>query len=101
MKTTELIQQITAGKSVVTGRLQTYIVQQTEKAGVNEKFGILVGSRVLDFTVWSPKGTKLESVKRPPFVDKPGIVVVALGANIAVDGKYLRTGAESVSAIEP
>ena len=101
MKTAELNKQILSGTSVITGRFQSYKPEQTEKFGANEKFGVLVGDQVLHFTVWAPKGTKLEAIKPPSFANSPGTVVAVLGATVKVDGKYLRTGAESVQAIEP
>lgn len=101
MKTADLNKQIASGTSVITGRFQSYKPEQTEKFGVNEKFGVLVGDQVLHFTVWAPKGTKLDAIKPPSFADKPGTVVAVLGATVKVDGKYLRTGADSVQSIEP
>jgi hypothetical protein len=101
MKQTELNKTILEGTPVVTGRLMSYKAEQTDKFGANEKYGILVGDQVLHFTVWAPKGAKLDSIKRPAVADKVGSVVAAIGTQIKLDGKYLRTGAESVQSIEP
>jgi len=100
MKIAELNKLTLGGQSLVTGRLTSYKAEQTEKAGSNEKFGILIGDQVHHFTVWAPKGTALAAIKRPEFVDRPGAVVVVVGPSIKQDGKYLRTGADSVQAIE-
>jgi hypothetical protein len=101
MKLTELNKLQTAGTAILTGRFQAYKLETTEKFGSNEKFGVLVGDQVLHFTVWPPKGTKADTIKPPTFADKPGCVVAVIGVNIRVDGKYLRTGADSVHAVEP
>jgi hypothetical protein len=100
MKTKQIEQVMMTGKSVTTGRLQRYKSEQTAKAGCNEKFGVLVGNIVHDFTVWCPKGTKLDDVKPPAFVSKSGVVVAVIGSDFKVDGKYLRTSAEQVVEIE-
>lgn len=100
MKTADLNKIILEGTPVVTGRLMTYKAEQTEKAGANEKYGILVGSQVLDFTIWAPKGTPVSAIKRPACADRIGSAAVAINAVIRIDGKYLRTGADSVHAIE-
>jgi len=96
----ELNEKIMGGVSVVTGRIQRYKAEQTEKFGCNEKFGILVGDQVLEFAIWAPKGTPLDKIKRPAFADKPGTVVAAIGASVKLDGKYLRTSAEQVVSVE-
>jgi hypothetical protein len=100
MKWKQIEQIILSGKSVTTGRFQEYKAEQTVKAGCNEKFGVLVGKTVHDFTVWAPKGAKLSEVKRPAFTDKPGVVVAIIGADFRIDGKYLRTSAGEVVEIE-
>ncbi len=100
MNEKQLSEKVKSGVSVVTGRIQRYKAEQTEKFGSNEKYGILVGDQVLEFTIWAPKGTPVDKIPRPPFADKPGTVVAAIGATIKLDGKYLRTSAESVQAVE-
>jgi len=101
MKAAALIETINKRKTVLVGAFQGYKVDELEKGGVNEKFSVVVGDTVIPFTRWAPKGTKLEQVKPPGFVDKIGSTVVVIGASIKLDGKYLRSGCETVELLEP
>lgn len=101
MKLIEINRAVLAGRSVVTGTIQRYKAEQTEKFGCNEKFGVLVGDQVLEFAMWAPKGTTIDKLVRPAFADKPGTVVAVLDATIKLDGKYLRTSGSAVVSVEP
>jgi len=100
MKQAKLNEIIMSGTPVVTARLAGYStgLSRSEKQAPFEKYEF--GKHIPDFTNWLPKGTKLENVKRPAFVDKPAVVVAVIGASITIDGKYIRTGYEHVVEIE-
>lgn len=101
MKQAELNKIMVGGRPVITGSFQRYKAEQTAKAGCNEKYGILVGDQVHDFTVWAAKGVTLDKIPRPAFADKIGTVVAVIDASFKIDGKYLRTGGSAVVAVEP
>lgn len=100
MKLKELNEKMLADGSIVIGTFQRYKAEQTEKAGANEKFGILVGDSVIEFTVWAPKGTTVDKIPRPVFAGHVGTRVAVINASLRLDGKYLRTGGTAVVQIE-
>jgi len=101
MKIVELNKIQMSGKSVSTGKLTGYEVAITEvKKRVYERYSVLIGKTAHDFNVWQPQGAKVESVKRPAFVDKPGVVVAVIGAAFGIEDSRIRTTQELIVEIE-
>jgi len=100
MKIADINAKAKAGTTVVFGMFRGYKAEQTAKAGCNEKYGVLVGDQVHEFTMWAAKGLTLDKIPRPVFADKAGTTVAVLDASIKTDGKYLRCGCSAVVAVE-
>jgi hypothetical protein len=87
-----------AQRSLLVGTFQGYELKQFASGSAVEQFSLLVGKRVIDVSIFVPKGTDVKTIKPPGWA--PGAKAVAVDVSIE-SGEYgLQARAKSVNVIE-
>jgi hypothetical protein len=85
-------------RSLLVGTFQGHELKQFASGSSVEQFSLLVGKRVIDVSIFVPKGTDVRTIKPPGWA----IGAKAVAVDVAIEsGEYgLQARAKSVNVIE-
>jgi len=85
-------------RSLLVGSYQGYELKQFASGGAVEQFSLLVGKRVIDVSVFPPKGTDVKTLKPPGWAI--GAKAVAVDVSIEAGEYGLQARAKSFNILE-